>query len=197
MKNNQKLMAKDFITLGIFSAISSVLMFICAITNMTPHTYLLYPVLYALVNGVIFILIMTKVPKKGAVVIFGIVPAICLAATGVEGMIVALSFIICAIVADLVIGKNRLNFKKILLGYLIYSCNLSIGGQFRLFVFTDDYLEWASKGGLNETYVESMRKIATFGNWAICIIATLVAALIGAYIGKALLKKHLERAGIV
>lgn len=41
---SEKLNSKDYITLGIYSTISFVIMLIAGITNLSPYTYLLYPI---------------------------------------------------------------------------------------------------------------------------------------------------------
>ena len=69
MRSDTKLNIKDYITIGIFSAISFALMMVAAVMNLTPYTYLFYGVLVSFLGGPVYLLITLKVPKRGAIVI--------------------------------------------------------------------------------------------------------------------------------
>lgn len=199
MKNKQnKLVAKDFINIGIFSAICLVLYLIAALTNMMPASYLFYSPATAFVGAIPFMIVTAKVPKKGAVILFAVVPFLYfLLLAGFEGMIVAAFMAVLAVISDLVLGNDRTNFKKLLISYMIFSCWNAIGGQFRLFVFTDTYLEFAESLGLAAPYIEYLRSHATPMTWVLIIVGSLAAAAIGVFVSRAIFKKHLQKAGIV
>lgn len=50
---------------------------------------------------------------------------------------------------------------------------------------------------MGKEYVDALEKLITYPHMAIVYIGALVGGIIGAYIGKALLKKHFNKAGIV
>lgn len=197
-KNSDKLQIKDYINIGIFSAILMVLYLIAALTNVTPITYLIYSPATAFVGALPYLFIVTKIPKKGTVLLFSVIPLLYfLLLAGTEGMIVAAFFAAFAIVAELILGNDRKNFKRILASYIVFSMWNAIGGQFRLFATTDSYLEFAKNLGLNETYIDFLRTQANYFTWALVIAGSIVAAVIGIYLSRAIFKKHLVKAGIL
>lgn len=197
-KNENKLQVKDYINIGIFSAILMVLYLIAGITNLTPATYLLYSPMTALLGAIPFMFINLKVPKRGAILVFAIVPFLYfMLLSGTEGMIVALFFVIFAIIAEMIMGKDRKNLKKLIVSYIFFSSWNAVGGQFRLFVFTDAYLDFGRKSGLSDLYIEYLRVHATLRNWIIIIVVSIIASIIGMFVSKLIFKKHIIKAGIL
>lgn len=194
---SKKLNSKDYITLGIYSAISFVIMLIAGITNLSPYTYLLYPITYALFNGVIYLYIVTKIPKKGAIVLMNIIPVLYLAITGVQGIISALSILIFAVIAELITGNDRKNRRKILISYLIFTAWASCGGEYRFFLFPEGYFAEALESGLDPAYVDALRSFLDFRWWIGTILATVIASFLGIKIGEVIVKKHLKKAGVL
>lgn len=73
----------------------------------------------------------------------------------------------------------------------------AIGGQFRLFATTESYLEYAKNLGLSEVYIDFLRSQANYFTWAIVIVGSIVAAVVGIYLSRLIFKKHLIKAGIL
>lgn len=188
---------KDFITIGIYNVIFVVLMLLAGITNLTPYTYLFYPFTGMLFGAILFLLAAVKVPKRGSILLMSMLMIIYLFATGVQGMISAVSILIFAIIADLILSRNRKSSKCIMAAYLVFSGWMTIGGEFRIFVFPEAYFKEALESGLNESYVEILRGMTSWGWWAVSILAGLLGAFLGMLFARAMMKKHLQRAGIV
>ncbi|MPW25491.1 MptD family putative ECF transporter S component [Alkalibaculum sp. M08DMB] len=198
MNKENKLATKDFITCGIFSAISLIFMLISTIANLTPHTMLFYAPLAALLNGVLYILIVVKIKKRGVVLLFSIIPALFLLISGVEGIITGLSVLIAALISEAILWNDKVRFWRIAYSYIVYSTlGLAIGGSFRMFTDTANYLDGMLKSGLDANYVEQLYDILTYSNWILNILGTIVSALIGICFGRFILKRHLEKAGIL
>ena len=197
-ENADKLQVKDYINIGIFSAILMVLYLAASMTNLTPVTYLIYSPATAFVGAIPFLFITTKIPKKGTVLLFSVVPFLYfILLAGVEGMIVAAFLAVFAIIAELILRNDRKNFKKITLAYIVLAMWNAIGGQFRLFVTTDSYLEYAKNLGLSEIYIEYLRTHVNYLTWVIVIVGSILAALVGIYLSRLIFKKHLSKAGIL
>ena len=80
--------AKDFITCGVFSVLSMVGMLLAAIINVSGYTAMFYPVVASFFMGILFVILINKVSKRGAVLAFSIVPALYYLTTGlIEGII--------------------------------------------------------------------------------------------------------------
>lgn len=197
-KNSNKLQIKDYINIGIFSAILMVLYLVAAMTNVTPITYLIYSPATAFVGAIPYLFITMKIPKKGTVLLFAVVPFLYfLLLAGTEGMIVAAFFAVFAILAELILGNDRKNFKRITISYIVFAMWNAIGGQFRLFATTESYLEYAKNLGLSEVYIDFLRSQANYFTWAIVIVGSIVAAVVGIYLSRLIFKKHLIKAGIL
>ena len=171
---------------------------VAAMTNVTPITYLIYSPATAFVGAIPYLFITSKIPKKGTVLLFAVVPFLYfLLLAGTEGMIVAAFFVVFAILAELILGNDRKNFKRITISYIVFAMWNAIGGHFRLFATTESYLEYAKNLGLSEVYIDFLRSQANYFTWAIVIVGSIVAAVVGIYLSRLIFKKHLIKAGIL
>lgn len=191
-----KLVGKDFITAGIFSVLAFVSMLVAAVANITPTTYFAYAALSILLIAPIYLVFMGKVAKRWSIPLFFFVPCTYMCLGGVEGIMAGATILAFAVMADLVIGRNRTSFKKLTIAYLVIAAAFEIGAQVRLFMFTDDYLQQAVRIGLDQSYIDYLAANATYATWGICIIITVVAAVMGLLIGKRLARRQLKAAGI-
>lgn len=74
---------------------------------------------------------------------------------------------------------------------------MTVGGEFRMFVFPDAYFAEALQSGLDPSYVEIVRGMSSWGWWLVSMGAGLAGAVLGILLAKPLMKRHLQRAGIV
>lgn len=190
-----KMNVRDLVTIGIFSAVYFILFFICCWTSVVPIMMIGYPVLSAFVTGIPMILFFTKVKKFGMITIFVLLQGIINTAMGygVQSVIVAL---IVGVIADLIMraGKYQ-SWKLLLIAYVVFS-EWVVGTMMPMFILKEAYLE-PYRATQGDAYVEQGAQLLS--NWMIpvVIIAIAVAAVFGAMLGHAVLKKHFKRAGIV
>ena len=71
-----KLKVKDIITVVLLALINIVIFFASSLLYATPITIILMPVFFALLEGIVYFIIGTKVKKPGAILIYSIVRAI-------------------------------------------------------------------------------------------------------------------------
>ena len=77
VSTDKKLKGKDLITIGIFSAIYFVINFaFMLLSGLHPLLWILMPGLIAVFAGIPFLMMCTKVPKTGAVVLMGFITAL-------------------------------------------------------------------------------------------------------------------------
>ena len=190
-----KMNVRDLVTIGIFSAVYFILFFICCWTSVVPIMMIGYPVLSAFVTGIPMVLFFTKVKKFGMITIFVLLQGIINTAMGygVQSVIVAL---IVGVIADLIMrtGKYQ-SWKLLLIAYVVFS-EWVVGTMMPMFILKEAYLE-PYRATQGDAYVEQGAQLLS--NWMIpvVIIAIAVAAVFGAMLGHAVLKKHFKRAGIV
>lgn len=194
IQNTKRLQAKDLINVGIFTALYIVAFFITGMIGYIPIFMLLLPALAPFVCGIIFMLFLTRVEKFGMVSIMGIILTLFMFITGHPWPIIPIG-IICTVLADVILRSgNYRQWGKICLGYVVFS-EILIGLMIPLFFMKDTYFQ-GMRDGYGDTYVDTLIAITPLWVLPIMVVLVAVGALLGAYLGRILLKKHFKRAGI-
>ncbi|MDY3117930.1 MAG: MptD family putative ECF transporter S component [Peptoniphilus sp.] len=190
----QTLKVKDLVTIGVFGVIYFALMFGIGMMGMIPILFLIYPTVLAVVAGTVVMLFMVKVQKPWALFIFGMISPLVLFVGGHTYVVVVLSLIVM-IIAELIrkIG-NYNSFKYNMISYAVFSTWIC-SSMMQMLLAKEVYVEHAKMMG--EDYVVALEKLITYPHMALVALGAIVGGFIGAYIGKALLKKHFRKAGIV
>ena len=196
MKTN-KLTAKDFITIGIFTAIWFVVEFACGMLGyIHPYVVAAYVVLLPLVGSIPMMLFYTKIEKFGMISIMSVLIAIIMFVTGM-GYLGAPLIILAGVAADLIAKSGEYkSFKKTVLSYAVF-CLWICANYFPVIVTAESYRQRLLDGGFSAEYAESLFSVINTKTIAVLLIICFVFGLIGAFIGKAVVKKHFEKAGIV
>lgn len=188
---------KDLVTTGIFSALFFVVTMVGGMFFASnPVLTFLLPVVLALVTAPVYMLLSAKVPKHGPILILGILMAVIMFVMGMHWMW-SIAYVLLAIVAEVIAGAGKFkNTKLNVLGYIIFSLN-PIGSYMMLWFSRSSYLNYLVGKGTEKSYIDTMN--ATAQNWMLpaMIVGTLFFAVLGALIGKKLLNKQFEKAGIV
>ncbi|MBS6921663.1 MAG: MptD family putative ECF transporter S component [Anaerococcus vaginalis] len=192
--DNKKLKVKDLVSIGVFAVIYFALMFGVGMMGMIPILFLIYPTVLAIVAGTVVMLFMTKVQKPWALFIFGMISPLVMFAAGHTYVVVVLSLIVM-IIAELIrkIGNYK-SFKYNMISYAIFSTWIC-SSMMQMLLAKEVYVEHCKMMG--DDYVVALEKLITYPHMALVALGAFIGGIIGAYIGKALLKKHFEKAGIV
>ena len=103
--------------------------------------------------------------------------------------------ICCGLVADLIMkAGNYKSWKMMVLGYAVF-CEWAIGTQLPMFIMGDTYVEMY-RSSQGDAYADALSALVKGYMVPVVIVVIAVCAVIGAYIGKAVLNKHFKRAGI-
>lgn len=193
--NNKKLKVKDLVSIGVFAVIYFVLLYGVGMMGMIPILFLIYPTVLAIVAGTVVMLFMTKVQKPWALFIFGMIAPLLMFAMGHTYVLPVFSLIVI-IIAELIrkIG-NYNSFKYNMLSYAVFSTWIC-GSLIQMLLVKEKYLEM-TVGMMGQEYADALEKLITYPHMALVALGAFIGGIIGAYIGKALLKKHFEKAGIV
>lgn len=198
MKQINKLQTRDFISVGIFSLIYAAVAFVVGgLAQMTPITFPFMPMVVALFTGTVFMLYVAKIPKRGAIIILGIIAGILLLITGMFWMMSAF-FIVLGIIADFICASGQFkSFKKNMAAYCLFALS-PMGAYVPMAVMPAQFAEFMNKKGDISSFAGAIDAIGAQW-WVIplMLLGTVLCALAGGYIGKKLLKKHFEKAGIV
>ena len=189
----KRLGTKDLITVGIFTAIYFVIMFACGMLGYIPILYAMLPVFIPILCGIPFMLYLTKVKCFGMVSITGIICGLVMFLTG-HTFVPIITGTICGISADLIFMAGKYKSKKCtVIGYSVFS--LWIVGMLMPFFVMRDSFEKLMLQSMGAEYTKTIYELFDKMAWLFPIFA-LVAGVIGAFLGLAVLKKHFKKAGI-
>lgn len=193
-----KLQIKDLVTIGIFSAIYFVVNLIVMVCGgISPIIWIFMPAIIGLLCGIIFMLMTAKVQKFGAILIMSIITALIYFATGQFTVVLLVSFAIVSIIGEFIRrGFGYKSFTGNLIAYAIFSLGMT-GSPLPIWLFGDSFLKSIMEQGMSASYVEGLKTLTSTGMLMSMYVATFIAALIGGFIGKSMLKKHFKKAGIV
>lgn len=194
---SNKLKAKDFITVGIFTAIILVVEFACGMLGyIHPFIVASYVIMIPLVGAIPMMLFYTKVQKFGMITIMSILIAIMMFVLGI-GFLGAPLIIIAGVIADLIAksGKYK-SFKKTMLSYGVF-CLWICANYFPVIVTAESYRQDLIDEGYSAEYCNNLFLAINYKTIGILLILCFVFGCLGALIGKAVVKKHFEKAGIV
>ena len=194
--NKKGLTVKDLVTIGIFTALFFVFELIGSLP-FAPNPALTFyqPFGIALLCGPVYLLMVAKVPKRGGIDILGIINGIIWYILGMHwGM--DLGYIVMGIVAEIVAGiKGYRNVKWNMVSYALFC--LGPSGVF--LAYFADPAAWAEtmlNNGTSQEYIDMMTASAPTGMLPVIFLGTIVLAFISGLVGKKLLKKQFEKAGI-
>ena len=194
---SKKLKAKDFITIGIFTAILFAVAFALGMLGyIHPFIVASYVIILPLASGIPMMLFYTKVEKFGMITIVSVLLAIIMFVGGM-GYLGAPLIIISGLVADFIAKSgNYKSFKKTVLSFGVF--NLWIcSNYFPILVTAESYRKDLIDGGFSAEYANNLFAAINVKTIGILVVLCFVFGCIGAVIGKAVVKKHFEKAGIV
>lgn len=195
--NSKKLVAKDFITVGIFTAILIVVEFLCGMLGyIHPYIVASYVVMIPLVGAIPMMLFYTKIEKFGMITIMSVLIAIIMFVLGM-GYLGAPLIVAAGVIADLIAKSgNYKSFKKTIISYGVF-CLWICANYFPVIVTADSYGKDLLDGGYSADYCDDLFRAINEKTIAVLLILCFVFGCIGAVIGKKVVKKHFEKAGIV
>ena len=193
--NSQKLTAKDLINVGLYTAIYVVIFFAVGMLNAIP---VLYPALYILIpliTGIPFMLFLTKTEKFGMVTIMSVICGLFWFLMGYTWLALV-SYVVCGVLADLVLRSGSYkSFRRDVLGFWLFSCGM-IGCQAPMWVMADTYMAGV-EASMGAEYASELAHYMPSWMGLAAVVIIFVGALLGAMLGRKMLKKHFQRAGIV
>jgi energy-coupling factor transport system substrate-specific component len=192
---NGKLQAKDLINVGIFTAIYFIIFFACAMGGYIPLLFVMLPLILPVVTGIPFMLYLTKVKKFGMVTIMALLLGIIMFSTG-HTWVPVITAAVFGFLSDLIFraGKYQ-SFKHSVIGYGVFSI-WSMGAMLPMWLMRESYFAYI-RGSMGDEYTDALLKLTPDWIAYVVIGVAFTAGIAGAFLGKSVLKKHFQRAGIV
>ena len=193
---NNKLQAKDLINVGLFTVLYFVLGCCVAIPiGFVPIFLPILGALWTLVTGIPFMLFAVRARKFGMVTIMAVLSGFLMGVTGM-GFWGILTGAISGVLGDLIMKSgNYQSSKKTLLGYGVFSLWM-IGTYIPMYFMVDQSRADFAKS-FGDEYADRVMSVMTMWSIVLVIASIFLCALLGGVIGKAILKKHFVKAGIV
>ena len=182
-----KLKIKDIITVVLLALINVVIFFASSLLYATPVTIILMPVFFALLEGVVYFIIGTKVKKPGAILIYSIVRAI------MGGYLpYILLFILSGVIAELLLWKIGYGSAKALtISYVINQVLAAFGSTIIPYAIAAKAMaDQMVTDGRQDNILAASEILQSWWSAAL-VVGVIAAALIGAAIGRKIVKKHL------
>ena len=188
MKNGteQKLKIRDIITVVLLALINVVIFYASSLLYATPITIILMPVFFALLEGVVYFIIGARVKKPGAMLIYSVVRGIM---GGYLPYIVL--FILSGAIAELLLAKVGYgNRKALTASYVINQLLAALGSTvYPYAIAAKSMTEQMVTDGRQDNILAASEILQS--GWAIALVAgVVVAAFVGAAIGRRVVKKH-------
>ncbi len=196
---NKKLTIPELISIGVFTALYFVLVTIATFSSailLPGFSNVFLPAIAALISGCVFMLMVAKVPHFGGITVMGTVMGLFLFVSGHF----AVSLVIgvgCSLAADCLarFGGYK-NMPRLLLSYVVFSFGLT-GPVLPLWLMKDAYVASLEAKGKDAAYIEGVFSHINSATLIVCIVATLIAAILGGLFGMKMMKKHFKKAGMI
>ena len=184
--STNKLKIKDIITVVLLALINVVIFFASSLLYATPITILLMPVFFSLLEGVIYFIIGTKVKKPGAILIYSIVRAIM---GGYLPYIIL--FILSGVIAELLLWKLGYgNGKALTISYIINQLLAAFGSTIIPYgIAAKAMADQMVTDGRQDNILAASELLQSWVSVAL-VAGVIVAAIIGAAIGRKVVRKH-------
>lgn len=167
MEESKKLTGRDFITIGIFSAIYFVLNLAAMITGIVPVLWLLLPGVAGIVTGQFTVLLL--ITFAVACVLSEVYRAI---------------------------TKYDSNFVHMTISFILF-CYGMLGSPLAIWVYRDSFLAQIQQNSMTAEYVKTLSGLISTPMLIVLCISPIIGGLIGALIAKGLFRKHFKKAGVV
>ena len=190
-----RLSPKDLISVGIFTAIYIVVFFACGMLGYVPVLFILLPVYFPVVTGIPVMLFFSKVEKFGMISLMAVISGLFMFATG-HTWVPVVTALICGVLGDLIVKAGTYSrFSNIALGYGVFTI-WPLGAMLPMWLMRDSYFEYI-RGSMGDDYADTI--LGMTPNWLpfAFAAAAFIAGIAGAFLGRSVLKKHFQKAGIV
>ncbi len=190
-----KLTTKDLITAGAFGAIYLVVLTVLStiVLPVVPVLFLATPLIAGLILGSVYMLYVTKVPGKGAILILAVLVGLITSMSTIYPLLFA---VLWGLIAEVVAGRNgRKSAGALAASYCVFNLT-SVGPFFALLVAKDAFL-----GNVmtyyGADYAETLDALTPNWIFLVLVALALIGGALGGLFGKRILKKHFVKAGII
>lgn len=189
-----KLVGRDFITLAIFGLLLFVVFFIFAmVLGMNANVFWYTHAIGAIPGGIVWMYVLAKVNKRGAIAIMGAIIA-------VVGLLLGMfwagpaGIFIGAVAAEFIagVGKSRTTARCIA-AFAVFTVCFWVGQQTMIFLAGDAYVDMVVASGMTAEYGQTLVDFTKSPMLIVALAGTVVGPIVGGLFGAKLFKKHFAK----
>ncbi len=196
-KNTMKLNGKDYMNIGIFTAINLVISIAVACTiGMIPMGFVLLSVISPFAIGIPTMLFYTKIKKPGMIMIYTMINGVVMILTGMGpgALVVGMIF---SFFAELILKAS--GYKSSRMCVIAYGvASIATASNYIQWLFASE--EWLTQkaSGYGKEYVMTVNGYFQH-TWVFpgIILLSFLGGILGGVLGRHVLKKHFERSSLV
>ena len=191
-----KLSVKDLISVGLFSVIYFIGFMIAGILGYIPICVIGLPFIAGVLGGIPFMFLAVKQQKFGAVTLLGLIAGLLSFLMGQTWMAIPAGLIF-GLIADFIMKAGGFkSWSKNLIAYSVFTL-WTVSTMLPMWIMRDSYFAMHRNNGATDAYIDAVMKLTPTYMIAVIVVLGLVGGALGAVLGKAVLKKHFVKAGIV
>ncbi len=190
-----KLSVKDLINVGLFSVIYFIMFTISGILGYIPICVVILPLIAGILGGIPFVLFTIKEQKFGAVTLMGVIAGLFTFLVGQTWRSVVFGLVF-GLLADLIMRSGQYkSWTKNMLGYSVFTL-WTVGTMLPMWIMRETFFAGYRENGGTDAYINAVMKLTPNYMILVVIVLALVGGMLGACLGRSVLKKHFEKAGI-
>lgn len=190
-----KLSVKDLINVGLFSVIYFIMFTISGILGYIPICVVILPLIAGILGGIPFVLFTIKEQKFGAVTLMGVIAGLFTFFVGQTWLSVVFGLVF-GLLADLIMRSGQYkSWTKNMLGYSVFTL-WTVGTMLPMWIMRETFFAGYRENGGTDAYINAVMKLTPNYMILVVIVLALVGGMLGACLGRSVLKKHFEKAGI-
>lgn len=190
-----KLSVKDLINIGLFSVIYFIMFTISGILGYIPICVVILPLIAGSLGGIPFVLFTIKEQKFGAVTLMGVIAGLFTFLVGQTWLSVVFGLVL-GLLADLIMRSGQYkSWTKNMLGYSVFTL-WTVGTMLPMWIMRETFFAGYRENGGTDAYINAVMKLTPNYMILVVIVLALVGGMLGACLGRSVLKKHFEKAGI-
>lgn len=190
----KKLTGKDLGSIGIYTAIYFVIVFLVAMLGMVPVMYPMLAAICPIVGGIPFMLFLTKVKKFGMIWIMSVILGVLMLVSGMGWYALAVS-VVSGLISELIYKAGD---------YQSIKCAVLTNATFSLWVWANLLLLFLNRDSflksraatIGQDYVNKLNALTPDWLCPVLLAVCFVCGILGGILGKSMLSKHFRKAGI-
>ena len=193
-----RLTVADLINVGVFGAVYFALVGVAALASMAVFGVagnILLPAIAAVLAGPVFMLMVARVRRFGAITLMGLMLGLFLFVSGhfATSLVTAIVF---PLAADCIarFGAWRRTW-ELMLSYVVFSFGCT-GPILPLWMMKDAYIASLERKGKDAAYIDALFGAVNGTTFVVAMVAIVIGALVGGLFGMRLMRRHFLKAAV-